>query len=859
MRSFGALAWRQITARPVRAFLTAAGIVLGVAMIFAVLTLSATVQNTFDDLFASVYGRTDLIVAGEDQTSLGPAISDRVAAVDGVAAAEQRLLGIFVLVGPDGRASEDPGSTLNIAGEDPRVDDLTDSRIVSGRRVRNGNEVNLQDSWADSQGIELGDRVRFATPAGVKALRVVGLFEFSTGLEFGGQGFGLIPLRRARSLLDRPRGSDEIAVAVDPDADPEAVARQLRRALPSAVKVQTPAAQSEDVQAQLQGFDTVIFFFAAMALFVGGFLIYNSFNMTVLQRTREIGMLRTVGARRGAIVALVEREALILGTVGSLFGLGLGLGLTHLLVELLRASDLPVGKLDFTPTAPIAAVVTGVGTAAFGALIPALRASRVPPIQAVLGTEGLRGRPRPLRGLIGVTLIAAGAAGAYNLGAADQVSNAEIAGGMAGTLGVFLGIALVAPFLIGPMVRVLSAPARWLLPAEGRLAADAARSDAIRTAATATGLLIGLALVVAIQTLGSSFLRSIEDELDRTFARDLTVQPRGFSPGAGPQQSISHRVSAALARIDEAKVVAPQRMLFVEELPEPPPPDQRSGSKTSGVLFAFDPDVFDQVDQTTIEDATREQAFAGLKKGGVTIGRGLADEYGIGVGDTLLLDGPAGKRRAPIVGIVRTVFAGGQTVGMSLATIERIYGVTADSLIAIKARSEQDRAALRSKVDRLLANRFPNLEALSNEEVKADAEDQFQQVFGFFGAIVAVAVIASLFGIINTLSMSVFERTREIGVLRALGATRRQIRRTIAIESLMIGLIGALLGIGVGAAIGWALLKGLAAGVPGVTYTAPISTIVGVVIAGIVLGLLASILPARRAARQDVIDALGYE
>ena len=425
---------------------------------------------------------------------------------------------------------------------------------------------------------------------------------------------------------------------------------------------------------------------------------------------------------------------------------------------------------------------------------------------------------------------------------------------MAGTIAIFFGIAMVAPFAIRPLVRFLSWPLRSVSPVEGRLAADAARSDPSRTAATATALMIGLALVVAVNSLGSSFLTTISDEFDRSFARDLTVQPTGFAPGQGPQQTIAGDLHKKLEKLPEAAVVARERFLFTPQLPGP-----RGKTEADGLLVAFDPPRYERVDETEIEGADREEVFRRLDDGEVTLGEGYADEKGLGVGDELRLDGPSGSQRARIAGIVQTVIFGGQTVGMSLETMRDVYGVTADSELALKATSADERPALRRKVTDIVRKDYPNLSVLSNEELKSDVEDQVNQQFGIFYAIVGVAIFASLFGIINTLTMSVIERTREIGVLRALGASRWQVRRAIADESLVIGLIGALLGIAVGTGLGAALLQGLAAGVPGVVYRPPVTTMVAVGFAGIALGLIASILPARRAARLDVIRAISYE
>jgi len=855
MRSFSSLALRQVRARRARAFLTAAGIVLGVGMILGVLLLSATINRTFSDLYDSVYGKADLIVSGTGEDSLPGSALERVEATPGVEDAVGRVIGVFSLVEGDGTQPPDPGSDLNVAGRSPDATDVADSETVAGREPKRGLEISVQQSWAEANDIEVGNRVSLATPEGKRRFEVVGLFQFSTGFEFGGQGFGLMALDSARRLLDKPRSFDEIdVITAGGDSTIATVERRLKQRFGKGVEVATPDRKSQDIESQLQAFNAILYFFAAMALFVGGFLIFNAFNMTVLQRTREIGMLRTLGTPRRRITGSVLREAALLGVAGSILGLGLGLLLAYALAELVRALDFPVGKLVITWWAPVVAVMTGLLTAMLGALHPARRAGRTSPIRAVLGTDGLRGAIRPRRAFLGVALIAVGLAGAFWLGAADETTPLVAAAGMAGTIAIFFGIAMIAPFIVRPLVRVLSWPVRKLLPVEGRLAAEAARSDPGRTASTATALLIGLALVVAVNSLGSSFLKTISDEFDQAFARDLTVQPSGLSPGQGPQQTIAGSLRDRLAELDEAEVVARERFLFTPDLP-----GKDGKTKSDGLLIAFDPVEYEQVDTTEVQGAPREQVFRRMANGGVTVGEGHADEEDIEVGDTLRLEGPSGERRAPVVGIVRTALFGGQTVGMSLGTLRAVWGVTADSELALKARSEAVRPELERKVRRIVRQDYPNLAVLSNSELKADVESQVNQQFGVFYAIVGVAIFASLFGIINTLTMSVLERTREIGVLRALGATRWQVRRQVASESVVIGLIGALLGIAVGAGLGYALLQGLAAGIPGVQYRPPLATMALVAFAGVVLGLIAAILPARRAARLDVIDAISYE
>jgi putative ABC transport system permease protein len=859
VRSYYSLSLRQLRTRRLRVLLTATGIMLGVGMISGVLLLSATIQRTFGDLFDSVYGRTDLVVSGSQSVGSLPASAlSRAKRVPGVSEASANVFTTLTLIDSNGEAKTGNAATINVVGIDPKAPDFSDAHTVDGHDIAGGKEITIDKSFAASNGIKVGQEVRLAAPSGVIEPRVVGLSEFSNGLEFGGQGFGAMPIGFARRAFDKPDVWDEVDVVVDggqPEID--SVRKGLRAEFGKGVEINTPQGKGQDVENQLKAFNVVLYFFAGMALFVGGFLIFNAFNMTVLQRMREIGMQRTLGATRGMIVRSVLIEALFLGLVGAAFGLGLGILLALGLIELMKGFGFPIGSLHFTAIAPIAAVGTGLLTACLGALNPARRAGRIAPIRAILGTQGLRDELRPYRALIGAALIVPGLAGAFLLGAADDTTTPVIAAGIGGTIAIFFGIAMLAPFLIRPMTAVLSWPIRKLSPVEGRIAADSARSNPTRTAATATALMIGLALVVAVNTLGASFLHTISNELDKSFARDLTVQPRGFAPGRGPQQTIANGLAGKLAKLPDAALVTPERFVFVPHLPS----KQGSDKRPQGLLLGFDPAVYGEVDSTEIDAAggSRAQAFKDVAAGGVIVGRGYADEAGIKVGDTMELDGPSARRRAKVAGIVDTVFAGGQTTSMSLKTMRGVYGVTSDSQIALKATSTDTRERLQKEVEKILKRDYPNLTALSNDELKSDIEGQVNQQFGFFNAIVGVAIFVSLFGIINTLSMSVIERTREIGVLRALGTTRWQVRRTVADESLVIAMIGALMGIAIGAGLGFALLKGLSFGIPGVSYRAPIGTMVAVAVAAVVLGIIASLLPARRAAKLDVVEALSYE
>ena len=851
LRSLGGVAWRNVRRRRLRALLTAAGIVLGVGLMLGVLLLTSTINSTFKDLFDSIYGEADLVlVPVADSGKLDPRELGRARRVDGVVGAQGSLQDIFVRVTGRIPAADEDAGELNVAGIDPHAPDTAGLSFGEGRRASSGRELELEQNWAEDQELGVGDRIRLATPSGVRGFEVVGLFRFARTFGFGGEGFARIPLGTARRTMEKRRGFDEVTAVVEDGRSVDAVRRELDRAVGRGVEVTTPEGRSQDVQDQLRGLTVLLLFVAAMGLFVGAFLIFNAFQITVVQRRREIGMLRTLGAGRGQVTRGILREAVLLGTVGTALGVGVGVGLAVGLVRLMSAIGFPVGGLSISAVAIMVACVAGVVVTLLGALYPALRAGRTAPLRAVLGEAEERRPPSPRRAAAGVAMAATGMVGVFVLASAEEIPPAVAAAGMGGVVLIFLGVALAAPFAIVPIVRFLSWPLRRAAPIEGRLASDSAKANPGRTALTATGLMIGLALVTAFGALSSSFLGTITDEFDEAFARDYTVQPSGFSPGQGPQQTFSPRLRDRIARLPGAAVVTPERIFYSSRLIR----------GADGLAFGFDPDRYGEVDDSSYGGGLSEgEVLRRVGRGQVTLGDALADEEGLEAGDRVLLRGPAGERRARVAGLIETAIFGGQTVGMSIRTMRRVYGVTRDSSLAIKATSAAARPRLERRIEAVVERDFPQLQLLSNDELKGEIESMLDQQFGFFNALLLVAVVVSLFGVVNTLSMNVLERTREIGVLRALGSSRWQVRVTIGQEGVLLCAVGALLGLAVGLALGYVFVRGVATIVPSVSYAAPLGTVALVAAAGLVLGVLASILPARRAARMDVVRALSYE
>jgi putative ABC transport system permease protein len=845
LRSFDGLAFRQLRTRPLRAVLTAFGVVLGVGMVFGVLLLVGTIRSTFDTMLESAFGKQELVVNAKAGT-LPQADLQKVKDTQGVTGAGSMIGSVFNRIDERGKTIKGLKGQLMVAGIDPYGNPPYRMHLIAGRGAIFGREVVLERKWAKDAGLQLGEAIRVASPSGPVRLKVIGLFGFENGATMGGIGYATMPLREARRIMELPSGWVQIVASVKNTSDVEPVQKRLQKTLGSGVDVKTPAGWGKEIGKQLDALNVVLYFFSGIALFVGGFLILNSFNMTVLQRMREIGMLRTLGASRGMVARTVLEEALVVGVIGTLLGLGLGLGLAKGLIAMMRGIGVPVGSLTITAGAAITASILGIVVTAAGAWWPARRAGRIPPIRAALGDTQPRKRPSVRRGLIGLALFLPGLIFGGELfmggsGAGDAML------GMLVTMVMFVGMAMAAPFVILPIAAAMAPVFKRLFPASGRLAVDSLRSNATRTAATAAALTIGLSVVVVNSSMSASFIGTIREQLTQGFARDFNVQPQGYTIEQGGGPGIPQKLVDRVHQMPEVAVATPVRA----QVTTMPKTDEQ------GVMVGVDPIEYPRVDSSPIKGATRAEAYRRLGIGGVILGANYAYKTHLKVGDTIVLRGPRASRQAPVVGITQTLEP--RDLQMSLATMRDVYGVTANSQLAVKAWSASQAPALEQRVQKLVDGRYANLELVSLAGRKAEIEREVNQQFNFFNAIVAIAVIVSLLGVVNTLAMSVIERTREIGVLRALGSSRWLVRQTMLDESLMITLAGAIAGIVVGLLIGFVWVGTLGGVMPGISFHLPLGTIVGVGIASIIAGVIAAALPARRAAKLQVIRALTYE
>lgn len=844
------LALRGLVKRPLRALLTTGGIVLGVGMIVAVLSLSATLLGGFNDLFGTVYGRTDIVVTrdiGQGQPlpfDAGVLATVKAAPGVDVSGTTGMVGGTAQLVDERGRTREGADSIIYLGGfEQGKLDAVSDYRVTAGRSASTTGEITLEDGWARERGLGAGDTIRTALPAGLRDYRIVGLFRFTRSVDFGGVTFAAVTLPEAQNAFSMPGKLNQINVRATDRGNVEGLKRDLQRLLPAQMTARTRSDEVKNLSDQLAGLNTFLLFFAGVALFVGAFLIFNAFNVTVLQRTREIGMLRTLGATRLTVTRQVLTEAVAMGIVGSLLGLAAGIAMAVGLIRLMSTvfRGVPFGSLVVPTRAYVTGIITGTLVTALGALWPAYRASRTSPIAAMRQRAERVGRVPWRSAIVGFAILVVSAPGLWVLTRSDRASWQTLYG-VVGVIGVFLGVALAAPSFVRPLVALLGRPFALSGRVQGRLAVDNAARAPARTALTASAVMIGLALVVVFGAFSASAVNAIRTTIDRGLTADYVVSPRyifdfqGFSPDLGQR----------IAALPETRASSAVRTGFA-----------KFADGSSHMVTAIDPATYGEVNGDVLVDGGTPD-WRALTGPNAIVSELFANSVHVGVGDTIAIAPLSGTpERLRVAGILKSTVD--NVAYVSTARAERAVGLTQDYTVYVDGQdTSQARAALRTALDAIVAD-YPAVKIRSNAELKDEVETQFNQIFGLIYALLGVAVIASALGIANTMAMSVFERTREIGLVRAVGGTRRQLRSMIRRESLLITLVGVILGVAVGLTMGYAFVRASAGSFPGLTFVVPWGTVIVVLAGAVVVAVLAAAMPARRATRLNVIDAVSFE
>ena len=851
LRRFSGLSFRYLRARVQRTLLTAIGIVLGVGIVFGVLTLSETMSGTFKELFTRAYGSSDLTITaaggsgGFDQKSVG-----EVRGYEGVgSAAPSYSLSSSLILASKKKDGLPEVRTMRLFGVEPQSAKLaTGFELTDGHFPRSGKELTLDGGSAKSAGLRLGDRVTVGTPEGPKKLKLVGLLRIPGG-SFGGLAFGMVPLPFAQKAFDKQDQISGIAVEAAEGVAVTDLQERLNRKLGEGLQAERSETRTQQVTGQLQGFKIAMLFFAGTSLFVGAFLVFNALSMTILERTRELGMLRALGSTRTMIARSVIVEAMLLGSLGSLLGVLFGYGMAKGLVYLFgRAYLFEITSLILSPFALVCAIVVGIAVTVFAALHPAMRAGRVSPVEAMRArsagatTKESRGVSR-LAPVLGLALAGAGVSWIYYLAKklSADLGGLIYASGITAIIAAFLGISLVIPILVKPLAALFSPVLRLLFGVEGKMAAANATRNRGRTALTASALMVGISLVVAFSALGGSLLGSIRDYLDGSLGSDYVVQPTQQNSNAGFSAKLPEKIGRVKGVEKTTSIVSTFR---------------QDGKKVDAV-FGVDqnyPEIF-RVNYAT----GGPDAFLKLKNGDALVGEQLAQNRKLGVGSKIALPGPKGIKKYTVEGILKNdVIGGGTGIYLSKETLARDFNETESEFLAIKARPGSDRDALARRIEAVIED-YPQFTLYSNAEWKAQIESDFNRQYVFFYAIMGVSVAVSAFGVVNTLSMSVFERTREIGILRAVGTTRLQVGRLIIDEGVVISLIGCLMGVALGSLLGYLFVQGSGAGGFEIDFYYPKLPALAALLSGLFIGIFAGLLPARSAARKDIVEAVQYE
>ena len=853
------VALRGLAGRKLRALLTALAIVLGVSMISGTLVLTDAIDRAFDRIFVQSYAGTDAVVTAaesdisfEGESATAPPIPEQILEqVRGVSSVDAAVGSVFEetavkIIDADGDPIVKNAPTFGF-GLDSSVPRFNPLELKEGRWASAPNEVVIDSGTAEDEGYGVGEQVPIATLAPLQNFQVVGIAQYPGVESIGGATFAVFDVPTAQRLLDRAGKLNAISVAAEGATTPEQLVRDLEQELPETVQVRTGGEQADEDSGEIATFTNIIRYFLLsfgfVALFVGAFVIFNTLSMTVAQRTRELATLRTLGASRRQLLGSVMLEAFVIGLFASLTGLFLGLLLAVGLNELFKALEveLPTTSLRLTTGAIIASLSVGIIITLLAGLAPALRATRVPPISAV--REGATLPPsrfsRYWPYVAGVLIVLAVAALAYSLFADDVDIVQRLLAIAFGVLALFVGVALLSSRLVRPLSALVGWPARRIGGAAGQLANGNSLRNPGRTAATAAALMIGIALVTFVAVLGAGMRDSNRDAIEKQIRADLIITSEdGYSPfvaGATDAARDAEPVQVATEVREEIGSVA------------------GDGKDVSGV----DPNLITTgyaFDWKEGSDATLRE----LGRNGAIVWEDFAEDKNLAVGDSFMLEVPGGKSaELEVKGIVDPppFYPLLGTVTIAKRTFDSLFEVERNQFTFLKVAGGATEAN-KDAVDAAV-RQYPDARVQTRQEWIDKEDKEFQQFLSMLYVLLALSVIVSVAGIVNTLVLAVFERTREVGMLRAVGMTRRQVRRMIRHESIITALIGAALGLPLGIFLGALIIQALSQ--YEIQFKVPAFQLGVFAVVAVVVGVIAAILPARRAARLNVLRALQYE
>ncbi|MEY2554846.1 MAG: putative transport system permease protein [Ilumatobacteraceae bacterium] len=848
---------RGLIAHKTRFVSTFLAVFLGVAFLAGTLVLTDTIKTSFNDLFGDVYRGTDAYVrstqkvTGDQTDDLRKRIDDSlvqtVKNVDGVAdAAGDITADNTQVVGSDGKAIGNPGQgapTFGGAWSDNAT--LNPFHVDDGRAPTADDEVVIDKSSATKGRLKVGDTISIVLPTATapQQFHLVGIVKFGTADSPLGASYALFTLSTAERVLTQPGKIDAVRVEAAPGVSQQELATRIQAVLPAETEALTGEQITKEQQNEIEkniSFISIFFTaFAVVAIVVGGFVIYNTFSIIVAQRSREMALLRAIGAARRQVLTSVVLEALVVGVFASVLGIVGGLAVGGGLKALFSAIgfDLPATGLVLRSSTIVAGMVVGLTVTLAAAIFPAVKASRVPPIAALRDVAVERSPLKRSRIITGSALTALGV---FNVvrGTIGSGSGGALGLGVVGTL---IGTVVLGPVVAKPVSRVVGWPLPKVKGMTGSLARENAMRNPRRTAATANALLIGVGIVSLITVLYGSLRTSIDNQISEAFTGDVTITAGGFGRGG-----VSPTLAQELNQLPEVEAAAPLEIGLSGQ------------GDNSTVVTGVDPATFSKV--IDVQVTAGDIAALGTD--------------GVAVLDTQDIKGTNGATVHPKLGdnyVMMFVETGEKTftvralfhrstvtsdVLMSTQALEANQPNTLDAFIFVKFKPgvpfDQGRTAVEQA-----AKPYPTAKVQDLHELKQTFESRIAALFGLILIMLALAIVIALLGIANTLRLSVYERTRELGLLRAVGMTRAQVRSSIRWESAIISLFGTLGGLVLGFFFGWAVVVGT--GGSDITFAPPVSLLVVILVVGALAGVIAAIRPARKAAKLDVLQAIATE
>jgi putative ABC transport system permease protein len=844
-----------LLARKFRLVATALAVTLGVAFMAGTLVLTDTFGQTFNDLSAGVYKGTDAVVratavfngpqfTGEQRPFVDASLASTLSRVPGVAAAEGSVMGYTRLIGKDGKALGNPvNGAPTLGGNWNQVAALNPWHLVAGHAPQAAGQVVIDRKSARDGHLRVGDFTTVLVKGPPQRVQVVGIISFGTADSPGGASVALFTTPVAQQFVAAPGKYSSIVFVAKPGVSQQQLVSSLKQAIPHGTEAITGAAQTKELQNQFQTmlsyFNTFLLIFAVVALLVGAFMIFNTFSITVAQRTRENGLMRALGASKRQVLVAVLLEAVVVGIIASLIGLAAGVAVAMGLKAMLSGLGfgMPSAGIVFTARTALIAGLAGLAVTMVAALSPARKAAKVTPVAAMQDvTVGSTGYGSKERVMVGTAILALGVAALFT-GLFTNVSSRVLVVG-AGALLVFFGVSVLGRTVSLPLSRAVGAPLPRLRGVTGKLARQNAMRNPKRTAASASALMIGVGLVGFFTILASSSTSSVNSAIDRAVAGDIVIDSGGglmggVDPGLAqqlgklPQVQAATGVAVGLAQVNGK----------VEQLAAV---DPGAASK----LFDVNP---------------VQGSMAGLSRNGIAVYKDVATTEHLKLGSTVSAQFKDTGAQKLTVALIYGEAAGAPAPRyfMGNEAFNANFPVRYDTRVFVKKAPGVSTAAAMAAV-RAVATKYSGTTVMDQAAFKADQAKPMQQQLMLVYVLLALAILIALLGIGNTLALSIFERTRELGVMRAVGMTRHQLRAMIRWESVIIALQGTALGLLIGVFFGWALV--LAMRNQGITeFSVPLLTLLIVVVLAGLAGAAAAIWPSRRAAKLNILRAIVTE